>query len=230
MTETMPERGRKIRPADAPIPAAELLEPEWVEPEFRTSICCECGEVRTVKATAHPRGAQTWEGNSPEHIRRMQDGEHRTKSEKAAREHWKLQKPWERCLELLKCKVCDRVTNHAFLRNDPHRDFAEMEDATQDRAVRDWLDKFRKEGFRVRSASDKADADGRITCVWIYQYLDDGAWFLEVGDTTLVADRLRYLENAWNLYRDQEEKRWYVWKKTDDLRPGRTVCWWVRAS
>lgn len=97
---------------------------------MRTSLCCRCGNVNSVRASRRPRGGWKPEGYSEETIQWFVDQASRETTKVAARslELWSRAQPWHRCTELLDCEVCVAETVHAFLRDDAFRDCAEEED------------------------------------------------------------------------------------------------------
>ena len=77
----------------------------------RQSLCCECGNLRTVSAKASERnGTGPW-GASPDQIA---EALQRTRCV-SARQYWERQRPYERALEDLKCATCGKVTQHAMV-------------------------------------------------------------------------------------------------------------------
>lgn len=66
----------------------------------RQSLCCECGNLRTVKAGAGHRNHVSL-GESPERIAELMD---------FAPDYWSQIKPHHRLLEDLKCTPCGKVT------------------------------------------------------------------------------------------------------------------------
>ncbi len=72
--------------------------------DVRRSLCCECGNLRTVKAASSPRHHQPEPSPDSENQERM--------------------------LEDLKCSPCGKITRHAIIRRDDdrHRNHAEERD------------------------------------------------------------------------------------------------------
>jgi hypothetical protein len=82
---------------------SELLD----DPTVRVSICCACGNARSVSANHYPRGRYTSAPDSPERIARMQ--QHGKPGG-----YWSDREPWRGGLELLKCSACAEITEHAM--------------------------------------------------------------------------------------------------------------------
>lgn len=84
----------------------------------RTSICCECGQIRDVNANHYPRGNLAHENGQPDHwVNLAATGGHLGADAEAS-----IARPYSRCLENLKCAFCGAVTEHAYLTGN---DFAE---------------------------------------------------------------------------------------------------------
>ena len=71
----------------------------------RQALCCECGNLRTVKAGAGRRNHVST-GESPERIAELRD---------FAPDYWSQIEPYHRLLEDLKCTPCGKVTQHAIV-------------------------------------------------------------------------------------------------------------------
>jgi len=88
----------------------------------RQALCCECGNLRTVKAGAGRRNHVST-GESPERIAELRD---------FAPDYWSQIEPYHRLLEDLKCTPCGKVTQHAIVvpvsgPGGAYRDMAEEE-------------------------------------------------------------------------------------------------------
>lgn len=163
--------------------------------DVRRSLCCECGNLRTVKATAYPRN-HVPEGEGPERIAEMR-AHPRTKAGAA---YWQRIEPWHRLLEDLKCSVCGRLTRHAILREGEYRDIAEQEMGVTALPHEDpWLivdaaiEQLQGCGVRVDWVRD----DREDVLGWVTRYLDDGAYVVELNEIVPPEDLLKAIEWAW---------------------------------
>src|SRR5665648_1235927 len=71
----------------------------------RQALCCECGNLRTVKARAGRRN-HVGPGESPERIAELMD---------FAPDYWSRISAYHRLLQDLKCTPCGKVTQHAMV-------------------------------------------------------------------------------------------------------------------
>lgn len=83
---------------------------------LRYSLCCTCGNLRTVSEKAHPR-LGVFEYPDPESM---------ATGLASGNDHFWNLTPWHRCTEKLKCVVCGQVTTHAYLRTGEFRNWAEQ--------------------------------------------------------------------------------------------------------
>jgi hypothetical protein len=187
----------------------------------RRSLCCECGNLRTVKATAYPRNYQD-EGDSPEHIEEMRA---LVRGRNAATvRFWECKRPWHRMLEDLKCTPCGRVTQHAIIREGKYRDIAEEHMGTLVVPDEDlWpvvdaaIAQLQACGVRVFWERDeREDVLG-----WVTRYLDDGAFAVELNEIVPPADVLKVIDWAWREMADDANAAKWAVTPGDDGEPPR---------
>lgn len=183
----------------------------------RQALCCACGNLRTVSANASPRNYRP-EGVSPEHIARCYQ---------YAPNFWANVKPWERLLEDLKCTPCGKVTRHAALRDDEHRDYAEKLNAASDRLVADATRALESLGARV--ALEEFTINGRTGTAEITRFLDDGTVFVTLNPAVHRDTVVRRAREIVELITRPDEARWFV-GVTDDGFPYATVAWAVAST
>lgn len=125
MISPRPEGRPLIEPSEAELWMGDLAR--------RVSLCCECGTVRDVKSSFPSRCGYRTGGEYvlPADLEaiRAEDPERARRLEADETTFW-------RCIEILKCKTCDRMTNHAYLRNDAHRNIVDEQQARLAREAR----------------------------------------------------------------------------------------------
>lgn len=195
------------------------------QPNRRVSICCQCGNIRDVSANHYPRGGNAITGEDldpPEHVAKMR--------ELMPDNHYWLQReqnPGVRCVELLKCLPCGKVTRHAYIRQGEYRNIAEGEQRRADRqraidsrrTTEALIEDFKMMGVRVYWRPLSGDR-----AVSIEQYLDDGAWVLGI-DPDVDTERIyTALVHAWDAFLEQDERTWYAYPADDGAPPYRGIA------
>ncbi len=167
-------------------------------PLVRRSLCCECGNLRTVKSGYAPREYQST-GESPARIRECMQ---------FAPAYWSRVKPYERFLEDLKCPVCARVTRHAIVDDQRRRGFQDSAEEENLAVANAWatvqaiIEDFAALGVRVEEGS-------REFVARLVQYLDDGVWFLDFATDVPPVKLTRALETLYDEMLSPET-RWFV--------------------
>lgn len=98
-------------------------------PGRTAALCNRCGAVRTVGTRYRAPGPWASEAFSPEHAakmvaRRLAEG-HDPESDSVQVWQAHIERPWARCLGVLRCAACGIRTEHALIRQDEGRDHAE---------------------------------------------------------------------------------------------------------
>lgn len=177
------------------------------------AMCCHCGQLRTVKygGPRNYRPPHFWDEPS-------------------------LKYPRERFTAELRCTQCRKVTKHAILRGDEHRDWAEKNLLdkpvfTHDEDLRVLLDmhieRLAEKAITVEIRDDwtpwPAGNASHIT-----QWLHDGRWSVKLNAKHPLMHQVRYLLDAEKWIGNHFAARWYVKTETATTWPHRTM--WVTVA
>lgn len=114
-----------------------------------------------------------------------------------------------------KCRHCARLTRHAYLRDDAHRDHAEREQRTADEHLRNaevemasLTESFDAIGVNVRVGEQPFNPlPGPVI---IGRFARDGRYFIAVDSSVDAITRCAALRVAWDLVTtDRCDGRWY---------------------
>ena len=189
----------------------------------RRSICCGCGNIRTVSANHSPRGWNGCEADSAERIAEM-------RRFYPSNEFWRRREPWVRCIEELKCPVCRKVTRHAMVAHRPC-DLSEEENGTENLNWQQVYGTIDDICLLTGATVEWEERDAGATVVsGLRQYLDDGRWFLFIRSgfgATVTYNTLTQLYKALL----QDDTRWFVTGPDEDdpeVVPSRFLGFGVR--
>lgn len=154
------------------------------------AICCACGLVRRASdkgRSSHDDPYSGAEGRSPTAV--LQD---RAQGIAVGME------PYWRCLRLLKCRRCGERTRHALIRQDEHRNNAELQDRADFRLRRRLsahLQMLEAEGVAVRWDTSEEQSEFPVE---LMQFRDEGGvtWLVSLDSDAGVRDLWPCLQRA----------------------------------
>jgi hypothetical protein len=173
------------------------------------TLCCECGNVRTVSTNAYPRTTDPYspgEGHNAAYLAGLHE-----------RGHDLGMQPFWRCLRTLACSACKRPTRHAEIRQDEHRDWAENQDRSRDldrRELNARLHRLELAGIDVRWRDEDKDWPKRAI-INLFEFRDESPrWLVEVRESADPDQLLRQMVDVERTI-DREELA-YEWQEDSD--------------
>jgi hypothetical protein len=163
------------------------------------TLCCACGNVRTVSANANPRTTDpysTGEGRDADYLAKMHE-----------RGFYLGMQPYWRCLRTLVCSACKGHTRHADIRHDEGADWAESQDRARDldrRQLNARLGRLELAGIDVRWES--GDGWHERAVLELHQYRDPSGetWLIVVRESAKPDALIRRLEEVERVIDRQE--------------------------